>query len=820
MPGFAGRNLQYHQNSQCEAQTMKSAHALASVHLILLFGLVSNSHAQTAAPAPTGLWQQLAQAPFDPEKAASLENVTIVRDRIRILLTAGTVQFSQPAQGLVYGAAFRGKGRIEVQPPTAIEARQLRLFTGQESLGMDFTEATFTFSDGTFEEIGRQVHWRQAPDKSLWELYLHRQEDRESVGAEVVPRLFKSILSGDQKRTALFIADMKTNEKGWIQAVFDALEAEEVFTGRWAYWDTTMQFDSWLSFPAGNRSAADAFSDPLAKEDFDIKKYRIDARVTAGAELSAITQMNLVFKAAGEKVLLFQLDSNLRVVSVKDGEGQPLGYFQSRDSKGRVQSSGDYVAVILPSPSASGASQTIEFAYSGKGVVQRVGPGNYFCQSSGWYPSRPDNFAARADFEMTFRCPKRSTVVATGSRVGASVDGEWAVTQWKSSIPLAVAGFAFGDYKLYATKVGHIAVEAYANAEPDDNMRQILSVAGGAPVGSLSPAAMIKTMGDELGNMLRVFESYFGPYPYDRLAVTNIPYSYGQGWPTLIYLSALSFMDSTQRNAFRITQNIQLTDFFRAHETSHQWWGHRVGWKSYHDQWLSEGFAQFSGNLYVQYRQNEKEYVTRLKQDKEQILSRDKKDRVYESVGPLWMGTRLASSDAPDDYAKLVYNKGGLVLNMLRRLLWNPQSSNGDERFIALMKDYGQTYNNQAASTEDFKALVEKHMLPAMDLEGNRRMDWFFRQYVYGTGIPEYQIQYQSADAGGGKWKMTCKIVQSGVPAGWLDVLPFYAQTQGKVMRLGVIGVKGTETPFEFTMSFKPEKLILNHLEDTLAIIR
>jgi hypothetical protein len=58
------------------------------------------------------------------------------------------------------------------------------------------------------------------------------------------------------------------------------------------------------------------------------------------------------------------------------------------------------------------------------------------------------------------------------------------------------------------------------------------------------------------------------------------------------------------------------------------------------------------------------------------------------------------------------------------------------------------------------------------------------------------------------------------VPAGWLDVLPLYAQVSGEVLRIGLIGIKGPETPFELTMPYKPEKLILNYLEDTLAIIR
>src|SRR5574341_2378314 len=110
-------------------------------------------------------------------------------------------------------------------------------------------------------------------------------------------------------------------------------------------------------------------------------------------------------------------------------------------------------------------------------------------------------------------------------------------------------------------------------------------------------------------------------------------------------------MDSTQRNALGIRDHVTLSDFFRAHESSHQWWGHAVGWKSYHDQWLSEGFAQFSGNLYIQYRQNVNEYLNRIRIDRREIGGGDLRSRQYQSLGPIWMGTRLSSSEAPRGYS-------------------------------------------------------------------------------------------------------------------------------------------------------------------------
>jgi len=788
----------------------------AGLALLLFVGALLSLPA--AAQDAAAFWQKVSQPVFDPARFAAVTNLSLARDRIRIRLAAGVMQFTQPGEGLVFGAAFRGQGRVEVEPPNAAEAQQLRLLTGQDRLAMDFIEAAFVFSDDTFEEVGRNARWGPGAESKLPEIYLDRQKQREDVGAELLPRLVKSVLSADRKRTALFAADLKTNEKGWIHVRWDALEPEEILVGRWADRGAARLFDTWMRFPSDDRPAGEVFRDPLAREDFWIRRYEISATVTGGAELSATTRVSVEHRATGERLLLFELDSNLRVESVKTAEGQSLAFFQAREKKDHYPSYGDYVAVALPEPTRAGEKQTFEFRYAGKRVVRNVGGGNFFCQSYGWYPTRPNSFASRADFEMIFRAPKKFTLVATGNKVSETTDGDWIITTWKSDPPLAVAGFAFGDYKIYSDKAGNVDIDIYANRQPDDFLAGFEHT-GGWPMGSLSPTGLAKEMGIEMANTVRLFEQYFGPYPYKRLAVTNIPYLYGQGWPGLIYLSALSFLDSYQRHNLGVKDHVQLTDFFRAHESSHQWWGHRVGWKSYHDQWLSEGFAEFSGNLYVLYRKNEKEYLYRLRKAREDLRNRDLHGHVYESVGPIWMGKRLASSESPGAYDVVVYVKGGYVLSMLRMMLFDPRNPNHDRRLQDMMQDFCRTYDNQAASTEDFKAIVEKHMLPAMDLDGNRRMDWFFRQYVYGTGIPHYRLHYEARDNGSGKWLISGSVTQSGVPEGWKDALPLYLQAGGQVARLGFVVVRGKVTPFQVIVPFRPEKVLLNHLEDTLAEI-
>ena len=805
--------------------------------LLSLVCTVSPVAAQQAAPpkssASTTAWNALSQPAMDSRRAASVKELTLERDRLKLTLADGTLQFLQPANGVVFGAAFRGRGRLEVAPPDPREIQQLRLFTKQDTLNVEFTEATFSFTDATFDEIAAKVQWQTSGDASLVELYADRQRQRENSGAEVLPRLLKGVLSADRKRTAYFAADLKTSAHGWLHASFDALSPEEITVGRWRDFGFGKSVEVWTSFPAAGRSAAAAWNDPTGKDDFDIRGYKIDATATTGAELSATARVHFQHKASGEQLLLFLLDSNLRVESVKDSQGAPLEFYQPRESKDRPQSYGDYVAVVLPKPTEAGQAQSLDFRYSGKRVVRKVGTGAYFAQSFGWYPTKANSFATRADFEINFRSPKRYALVATGSKVSETTYVDWRITSWKSAIPLAVAGFAFGDFKFQAEKAGNVDIQIYANREPDDFMKSIRteiegSLPGetptGAPaVGSLSPAALTKTMAIELANTVLVFEKYFGPYPYKQLALTNIPYSYGQGWPGLIYLSMLSFLDSTQRNAFGITDHVQLTDFFRAHESSHQWWGHLVGWKSYHDQWLSEGFAEFSGNLYVQIRRSHKEFLDRLRQDRQRLQGlRDEKNRVMESLGPIWQGQRLATPDAPGAYGFLVYTKGGYVLHMLRMMLYDPRNTqNPDQRFITMMHDFTSTFSNKPASTEDFKAVVEKHMTPAMDVQRNARMDWFFNQYVYGTGIPQYDFRYRVQDAGDGKWKVSGSVARTGVPENWVDILPLYLHLPKGPVRLGFLTADKSQVSFELPpLSFKPDKVSLNLNEDILAEIK
>lgn len=798
---------------------------LLSILLFLLFA--SCDYAQTPVPSPAAsVWNALSSPAMDPSKSAHAENVEIIRDRMHITLIDGTIQLTQPVNGMTFGAAFHGKGRVQVEPPNPIEAQQLKLFTKQDKLDMSFSDATFSFTDGLADEAAKQVKW-QASVATSDDLYAKRQKEREDLGESMLPRLLQAILSADHARTAYFLADLKIAGKDWVEFHDDALDPEEIGIGRWVDVGPFKHFDIWMSFPAGGKTSAEAWKNPQAKEDFSIRAYHINATATSGAELNATARVDIDPRLSGQSVLIFDLDSNLRLDSIKDAKGSALSFYQSRENKDRYQSYGNYVAVILAQPLQTGEPQSLEFHYAGKRAIRKAGNGNYFCESSGWYPERPNNFSTRADFELTFHSPKNTVLVATGEKTGETVDGNTRVTTWKSEIPLAVAGFAYGDYKVSNDKAGDVSVDIYANKEPDDVMASIQRIfesgAAMGAVGTLTPAAMAKTMGQEMANTVRLFSSFFGPYPYKHLSVTSLPisYSYGQGWPGLIYLWSASFLDATQRHEIGLKDGPELTDFFRAHESSHQWWGHRVGWKSYHDQWLSEGFAEFSGNLYIQYRENMKEYINRWRREKELLKRKDIKNHSVESIGPIWMGQRIASSETDGrSYQDLIYSKGGYVLHMLRMQLMDSRNPDGDHIFKDMMQDYCKTFDNKAASTEDFKAIVEKHMTRSMDLDGNHKMDWFFNQYVYGMGEPQYTFHYTAEATSDGKIHLKGEITRAGVPDTWKDVIPLYAHTGDKTLRLGALAVTHANEPIDVMLPGKIDRFSINDYEDLLGEVK
>jgi hypothetical protein len=138
------------------------------------------------------------------------------------------------------------------------------------------------------------------------------------------------------------------------------------------------------------------------------------------------------------------------------------------------------------------------------------------------------------------------------------------------------------------------------------------------------------------------------------------------------------------------------------------------------------------------------------------------------------------------------------------------------------MRDFVKTYTNKSASTEDFKAIVEKHMTPEMDMEGNHKMDWFFNEYVYGTQLPSYKMD-SSFDIGtDGDVVLNLKVTQSNVDEKFHMLVPIYLElADGNMFALGRARLTGNKSidqkiPLK-GLKTKPRRAVLNYYDDVLA---
>jgi hypothetical protein len=545
------------------------------------------------------------------------------------------------------------------------------------------------------------------------------------------------------------------------------------------------------------------------KRVIDAEHYQIETTIN-GEKLTAKCELTFAGLADGERVLRFNLLPTLRATKVVFG-GKEIDYIQEKKN----EDSAFYA--ILPEPVVKGQKYKISVEYQGDKVLADEGGGNFAVGArTSWYPS-VNAFNDRATFDLTFLTPKQYVLVGVGKQVKEGKEGDFAVSRWTSEVPLAVAGFNYGKFKKQAVtdEQSKYQIEGYATSELPNWMR------GAEEIGGMTPTRLTEKALVESQNSIRIFNHWFGELPYGRIAISQQPQpNFGQSWPTLVYLPIIAFLDSTQRWQM-FGMNNSLTNFIQEvtpHEVAHQWWGHIVGWASYHDQWISEGFSDFSASLFLQYTEGGKldKYLKFWENQRKAILEKNQFGLRPNDVGPIWMGQRLSTPKAPGAY-QMVYPKGSYILHMLRWMMHDRQTQ--DQKFIAMMRDFVKSHFNDNASTESFRSIVEKHMTPQMDLDGNKRMGWFFSQWVYGTEIPRYKFEYSLTPESDGKVTLRGKVTQSDVSPNFKMVVPLYVDFGKGVIRLGTIPVMGNMTTDEFPVKLpeRPKRVMINYHHDILA---
>ena len=324
-------------------------------------------------------------------------------------------------------------------------------------------------------------------------------------------------------------------------------------------------------------------------------------------------------------------------------------------------------------------------------------------------------------------------------------------------------------------------------------------------------------------NTSRTGNLFFGPLPDKRIAITQqSAWFYGQSWPTLVYLPYLAFVGSTTRNMLGFGLDMaQFVDEVGSHEVAHQWWGHQVGWHSYHDVWLSEGFAEFTSGLVLQMRKGYGAYNDFYERKRKSILERPRAASITnDQAGPITQGVRLGTWRDQQAYQALIYDKGAYVLHMLRMAMMDQSKQNPDEAFMAMMHDFVTTYAGKNPSTDDFQRVAEKYVVPRMKIASDGKLKWFFDQWVRGSAIPRFVTKLDVQPSTDGKYHISGTVTQSEVPDNFATVVPLYVMYDKGDVEAGDLVIVGNATKninVELELPKRPKSITINANHDVLA---
>jgi hypothetical protein len=758
-----------------------------------------------------------------PNETYRVENIELKRDVATITLRTGEITFLAPVMGHVTMAVFSGEGRFQLKPAIPIEEDHLTKLLGHPDVDETFDSAMLCFTDGTLAEVQSQAKTIALDPHAAGVLADFRRKLREKAPENVEADLLSELYGPAQNtdRGPFFRAFLHGKTDGDLRfliapsgAVPDLPSPEEVGLinadpsgERGGIWYLSHLESEWKG-----ASGASSIEDRRVAA---AEHYQIETTISANGQVSATAQVRFTARTDGARVILFELLPKLRVSSVSQGSRQ-LSYIQEPVRTQEPDEEDPSLYVILPEPTVKGESYDLNIVYAGGQVIHNAGSGNFSVRArESWYPSLT-SFLDRATYDLVFKFPKQYTLVSVGKLVREWQEENLACSEWKSDVPLAVAGFNYGAFKkkMVTDKETKYSIEAYSTAEVPDYLKPFTEQI------NLTPSAMADTALVTGQNSMRVFEHWFGSAPYGRIAITQQPeFDFGQSWPTLVYLPMSAFLDSTQRWALMGQQAFRFAEFIQEvtpHEISHQWWGHMVGWSTYHDQWLSEGFAEFSAGLFVEATSKPAEVDRFWDRLREEIVQKNPFGIAPNDAGPVWLGQRLETFKTRGAYNGLVYPKGAYFLQMLRMLMRDEKT--GDQDFIALMHDYVQTYLYKNASTEGFKAVVDKHMKPSLDAVGDHKSDWLFRDWIYGTGLPKYHLEYTAKAADGGKVVLEGKLTQSDVPQDFVMLVPLYVDFDGHWVMAGRVRVIGNNSAtVKVSLPKMPKRVSINANHDVLA---
>ena len=709
-------------------------------------------------------------------------------------LESGAVRLQEPTSGgAVTGAVFEGRGRFRLEVADPVERQQVRRFvelTPDGFLEADFRRMVLRVSGGTEELLG--VPASAGPyerDPLAAERHGHWLEH---LGTDVDARVIIGLLTPG---SAYLLAAFETDRHGWLVYEHDPRKREESSLHRFK----DGVFESWISLDQVE-AATHTVTDTLEIRHADI---RADLTAAGKGVPCCVTETHprrgrfsaeLVadVNVSGPRVLPLSLRGDAQVQAVRV-DGHEVGFLRHHIGGRSLGISNevydDDLTVLLPAPLEKGEEIRIAVDYE-------LEIYNYVSGRS-WYPGeqiREGDELHTGTIELTL--PARIESRAMGHREKVPADARGNRERWVIDRPTMMLTFAIA--------------ERAASYELDVEGAPHIEVFGPG----MGKEAKFHNVAADAANSMRFFSELFGmPLDSDEMVIASIVASHGQSFYGFLHMAEGSFY----------LERPGASELFRAHEVAHQWWGHRVSWETYRDQWLSEAFAEYSAMMYVEATMEGGDhwfgeildtYTNELNGSIKTIMSKFARPGLAPlnpneraKMGPIALGYRAQAGQVPGAYFIQTYQKGSMVLHMLRVMLRNLTKS--EELFVKVLADFLREYDGKAASTEDFIASLTR------TAPGD--WQWFFDQWVYGTAIPTYAWRWKTEPGEGGKSVLALTVRQENVPDGFRMPVPvavdFGRGEAGQV----VVLVDEREETFRIPLPAAPKSVQLNPGHAVLA---
>jgi hypothetical protein len=669
----------------------------------------------------------------------SVEDLTIQGEDLRVHVERGSAWMAE-VNGLPTALVVFGAIEMTFAPAPASEQGQLRLFAGSEVLR---TRASRVFLRLNPSDRDVRFNAEALQPAALDRVAFSRAQ---SFFADYVARSF-----------SLDLQDLSDDTWSLVPGLGDMLiDVDTARLGVLTYARSGNDFEDISLFDRRRRKNISVYSsarqlairgsrhyDEADQLDYAVEHYNVDVSYDpARTWMEGRADLDIVIRSASATSLMLRLAEPLTVRAVTADQFGRLLALRVREQNN--------VIVNLPDALRRGDRLRLRVAYGGRlpphlperealtpgaqplfDMPMQPEPRFTYSNHSWWYPQPAVSTFATARVRIVV--PDGYVCVATGvPQEPEAFEGADGKTRqafvFQALQPLRYLAFVVSRLQL-AESTSVAAPYAGTLAVSDVTRRSRLG--GGVfydavdveiwtqPRAVSRGRALLEPVSDILGFYQQLMDDV--PYPVFRLVAVEdvVPGGHSPAYFALLHqpLPATPFSWARDPVAFD-----DFPHFFLAHEVAHQYWGQAVGWENYHEQWISEGFAQYLAALYAEHSRPRDVFTGVLRQmNRSSIAASDQ--------GPVWLGYRLGHLKSDGRvFRSIVYNKGAMVLHMLRRMVGDEVFRHGLQRF------YGEA-RFRRVGTADLRAAFEQ--------ESGQPLERFFDRWIFESGIPTLRATWE-----------------------------------------------------------------------------